>query len=182
MASRSGIRRKLCPLNVVQGYIGSDRNLSNKSVSLPNEKGSYHRPCRVMAGTESKVFSKRRFGTPRVNGLCGIHFSPHKTIPGIPSIITFGESLLDPRAHLHPPRALKRDLTWIHCLLPILSNTMPLSRPDPIDLDWSMVCICSEVKGECLSWHWFPEFTRLLPHFENILIIYRYNNVCENSM
>ena len=126
--------RKLRPLNVIQRYIGFDWDLPNKSVSLPDEKKEA-----IIHLVDLWLEPKARFSAKDALALHGkLVFAAsifHLIRPYLPSIITFAESFLDPRAHLHPPRALARDLTWIHYLLPILPNTMPLSRPDPIDLD-----------------------------------------------
>ena len=88
----------------------------------------------------------------------------HIIRPYLPSIISFSKSFRNPRAHLHPSRAVTRDLGWINQLLRILPISMPLSLPDPIDLDWwgdasTSFGIGVVINSHWAVWQWAPGFT-----------------------
>jgi len=127
--------KKLRPLDVVQRYIGFSWDLSSRSVSLPEEK---KRAALDLVDQWLQVNGK--FTLTEVlafHGKLVFIASIFPLIrPYLPSIIDFSRSFRDPRSKLHVPRSTRRDLEWVKYLLQVLPNTMPLSLPSLVDLDW----------------------------------------------
>ena len=145
--------KKLRPLNVVQRYIGFDWNLPTKSVSLPAEKKIVISDLVRSWISGNEKFTRKE--SLQFHGkLVFVTSIFHLIRPYLPSIIDFVQSFRDPRAKLHPTRTLRRDLEWILYLLQTLPNTMPLSLPDPVDLDWWGDASTSFGIGVVIGTHW----------------------------
>ena len=154
--------RKLRPLSVVQRYIGFDWNLAERLVSLPEAKRGT-----ILALVEGWLSAGEMFTAKEAAALHGklvFVASIFRLIrPYLPSISSFSESFRDPRARLHPPRALLADLGWVRFLLRTLPNAMPLSPSEPLDLDWwgdasTSFGIGVVIGSYWAGWQWAPGF------------------------
>ena len=154
--------KKLRLFKTVQRYIGFDWDLSNKSVSLPDEKRST-----ILALIKHWLSDSERFTIKDTLSLHGklvfVASIFHLIRPHLPSIIHFLQSFRNPRAKLHPSRAAHRDLKWISFLLHVLPVSMPLSLPDPVDLDWwgdasTSFGIGVAIGDHWAAWRWAPPF------------------------
>lgn len=152
--------KKLRPLNSTQRYIGFDWNLVEKSVALPEEKKNS-----ILNLVELWITPETKFSAHNSLVLHGrLVFTTsifHLIRPYLPSIVSFAKSFGDPRASLHPPRSMLRDLKWIKFLLLSLPNSMPLSLPEPMDLDWWGDASTSFGIGVVIgsfwaAWRWIP--------------------------
>ena len=154
--------KKPCPLNVIQRYIGFNWNLNTRSVSLPDEKKSAAlnliNQWLAVDGkftlTETLAFHGK---------LVFIASIFHLIRPYLPSVIEFSRTFRDPRSKLHVPRSTRRDIEWVRYLLQVLPNTMPLSLPSLVDLDWWGDASTSFGIGVVIGdywagWRWAPGF------------------------
>ena len=154
--------KKLRALNVIQWYIGFDWDLTTKSVSLPEEKKNS-----ILTLITLWLASNGRFTVKDAQSLHGklvfIASIFYLIRPYLPSIVHFAESFRDPRAKLHPPRSVHRDLEWIRFLLHVLPVSMPLSLPEPVDLNWwgdasTSFGIGIVIDDHWAAWQWAPPF------------------------
>ena len=154
--------KKLRPLNHLQRYIGFDWDLEKSTVSLPEEKRF------AILGLIDQWLSPNK--TVSANDCLSLHgklvFTAtifHLIRPYLPSITSFAGTFRDPRAALHPPRSVLRDLNWVKYLLQILPNIMPLSFPEPTDLNWwgdasTSFGIGVVIGSSWAGWRWAPGF------------------------
>ena len=154
--------KKLRPLRAVQRYIGFDWDLSRKAVSLPLDKLASMRELVALWLSENHKVSHK--DTLVLHGrLVFVASIFHLIRPYLPSLIHFASSFHDTRSKLHVTRSLQKDLQWIQHLLHILPNTMPLSLPDPVDLDWwgdasTSFGIGVVIGSHWAGWRWAPGF------------------------
>ncbi|PSR71582.1 hypothetical protein PHLCEN_2v12542, partial [Hermanssonia centrifuga] len=138
LTARLGVpwgRDKTRPLAMRQQYIGFIWDLTKKLVSLPIDKLSS-----VFSLLDRWLEPKAVFTSREAAHLHGklVHVSCIFPLirPFLPSISRFASSFLSARSSLHPSGGMQADLTWIQYIMRKLPNEMPLSSPEPLDIEW----------------------------------------------
>lgn len=147
----------------IQRFIGFDWDLPGRSVSLPADKlAAIHALLELWLADPISSFSSHDAAS--LHGKL-VHCSSIFPLirPFLPSISRFATSFTSARAHLHPPKPLITDLQWIQRLLHRLPNSLPLSDPSPLDLQWwgdasSSFGIGVTVGSYWGVWSWAPGF------------------------
>ena len=146
-----------------QRYIGFDWDLSSKSVSLPAEKLSAVQELLASWEMPGALFSEHC--TASLHGKL-IHISCIFPLirPFLRSISKFATSFRSKRAKFPAPSSVRADISWIRYLLHHLPTSVPLSIPNPIDLNWwgdaSTSFGIGVVLGNCWAiWKWALGFS-----------------------
>ncbi|PSR81116.1 hypothetical protein PHLCEN_2v6451 [Hermanssonia centrifuga] len=166
LTARLGVpwgKDKTRPLATRQRYIGFIWDLASKLVCLPQEKLTS-----ILQLLETWLKSPSSFSAAEAAHLHGklIHISCIFPLvrPFLPSISQFARLFRSPRSKLHPPAAVQADLTWVRYLVEKLPNEMPLSSPEPLDINWwgdaSTSFGVGVIVGEFWGvWQWAQGFT-----------------------
>jgi hypothetical protein len=146
-----------------QRYIGFDWDLPSKSVSLPAEKLAAVQELLASWEKTDTLFSEHCASC--LHGKL-VHISCIFPLirPFLRSISSFAANFQSKRAKLAAPSSVRADVSWIRYLLHRLPTSVPLSLPDPVDLNWwgdaSTSFGIGVVLGNCWAvWKWAPGFS-----------------------
>ena len=83
--------------------------------------------------------------------------------PFLCSLSRFARNFNSPITKLHPLHPVVADLEWIHQIFYNVPNTIPLSSPEPIDIDWwgdasTLFGVGLVIGNRWGVWKWAPGF------------------------
>lgn len=155
-------RMKTKPLSSRQRYIGFDWDLDRKTVSFPSDKlQATHDLIQAWLVPGAQFTMKEAFS---LHGKLVHAATIYPLIrPFIRSVSCFSSGFRSPRARRWPIRSLQTDLSWIHRLLNLLPNELPLATPLVTDLGWWGDASSSFGVGVVVGqfwgvWQWSPGF------------------------
>jgi len=144
---------KLRPFASVQRYIGFDWDLPGKLVSIPMDK--LHS---VVQRIDLWLLAAATFSRKDTASLHGklVHISSIFPLihPFLRSLSVFEGQFRSPRARLNPPHSVTADLSWVRFLLRHSQNSLPLSSPEPVDINWWGDASTSFGVGVVVGQHW----------------------------
>ena len=121
--------------SIIQRYISFNWDLNQRSISLPDGK-----LIAIKVLLDSWLTPHSKYSARCALSLHGklVHISCIFPLirPFLRSLSHFAGNFNSPIAKLHPPHPVVADLEWIHQILYNVPNTIPLSSPEPIDINW----------------------------------------------
>lgn len=153
---------KTKPLADIQRYLGFNWNLSDKSVAFPVEKLDDLQALLLHWFDTSARFTSQE--ASRLHGKL-VHATTIFPIirPFLRSIARFALKFQSPRARLRSTDSVRADVKWIADMLHKTPNTLPLTQPTPVDLQWWGDASTSFGIGVTVGpaweiWEWSPGF------------------------